>query len=230
MRNLVLPLLSLCLFTPAFSQQSDHRIKMDHVEKPADLVPGLGSHHHPVSTKNAEAQEFFDQGFRFVYAFNHDEAIRSFKRAAAFDPQMAMAHWGIALALGPNINLDVDPAREKAAYEAVQKALALATRAPEIERGYIEALAKRYSIDPNDDLKQLAVAYKNAMGELVRRYPDDLDAATLYAEAAMDLRPWQLWMSDGKPAEGTEEIVAVLESVLRRDPNHIGAIHYYITP
>ncbi|MBA2527678.1 MAG: hypothetical protein H0V18_18140 [Pyrinomonadaceae bacterium] len=228
MSNLVLALLSLCFFTPAFSQQSDHRIKMDHVEKPAALVPGLGSHHHPVSTKNDEAQKFFDQGFRFVYAFNHDEAVRSFKRAAALDPQMAMAHWGIALALGPNINLDVDPAREKAAYEAVQKALALAARAPEIERAYIEALAKRYSIDPNADLKQLAVAYKNAMGELVRRYPDDLDAATLYAEAAMDLRPWQLWMSDGKPAEGTEEIVAVLESVLRRDPNHIGAIHYYI--
>lgn len=203
-------------------------MKMDHVEKPVALVPGLGSHHHPVSTKNAEAQKFFDQGFRFVYAFNHDEAVRSFEQAAALDPQMAMAHWDIALALGPNINLDVDPAREKAAYEAVQKALALAARAPEIERAYIEALAKRYSIDPNADLKQLAVAYKSAMGELVRRYPDDLDAATLYAEAAMDLRPWKLWMPDGKPAEGTEEIVAVLESVLRRDPNHIGAIHYYI--
>ncbi|MCI0528718.1 MAG: hypothetical protein L0Y56_14870, partial [Nitrospira sp.] len=129
---------------------------------------------------------------------------------------------------GPNINLDVDPEREKAAYEAVQKALALATSAPEQERAYIEALAKRYSIDPNADLKKLAVDYKNAMGELVQRYPDDLDAATLYAESAMDLNPWKHWNKDGTPAEGTEEIVAVLESVLKRNPNHIGANHYYI--
>ena len=139
-----------------------------------------------------------------------------------------MAHWGIALALGPNINLDVDPEREKAAYEAAQKALALAANAPENERAYIAAVAKRYSNDPKADLKQLAVDYKNAMGRLVTSYPDDLDAATLYAESAMNLRPWQLWTADGKPAEGTEEIVAMLESVLRRDPNHIGAIHYYI--
>ncbi|MBC7909127.1 MAG: hypothetical protein H7Y30_01420 [Pyrinomonadaceae bacterium] len=197
-------------------------------EKPATLMPGLGSHHHPVTTGNAEAQKFFDQGLTLVYAFNHEEAVRSFRRAAELDPQMAMAHWGIALALGPNINLDVDPQREKAAYEAVQKALSLVAKVSERERAYIEALAKRYSIAPGADLKKLAVDYKNAMGELSKRYPDDLDAATLYAESAMNLKPWQLWTSDGKPAEGTEEIVAVLESVLRRDPDHIGAIHYYI--
>jgi tetratricopeptide (TPR) repeat protein len=197
-------------------------------EKPAELMSGLGSHHHPVSTRHAEAQKFFNQGLTLVYAFNHEEAVRSFKRAAELDPQMAMAHWGIALALGPNINLDVDPEREKAAYEAVQKALSLAAKASESERAYIDALAKRYSIAPGADLKKLAVDYKNAMGELSKRYPDDLDAATLYAESAMNLRPWQLWTSDGKPAEGTEEIVAVLESVLRRNPDHIGAIHYYI--
>lgn len=197
-------------------------------EKPATIVAGMSSHHHPVSTTKPEAQKFFDQGLAFVYAFNHEEAVRSFKRAAEIDPALAMAHWGIALALGPNINLDVDPEREKAAYEAAQKALSLAANAPENERAYINAVAKRYSIDPNADLKKLAVDYKNAMGELVKRYPDDLDAATLYAESAMNLRPWQLWTADGKPAEGTEEIVATLESVLRRDPNHIGAIHYYI--
>src|SRR5205807_4337085 len=134
------------------------------------------------------------------------------------DPNLAMAYWGIALALGPNINLDVDPPREKAAYQAAHIALLLADGAPENERAYIEALAKRYSIDPKADLKKLAVDYKHAMGELMRRYPDDLDAATLYAESAMDLRPWQLWSADGKPAEGTEEIVAVLESVLKRNP------------
>jgi tetratricopeptide (TPR) repeat protein len=196
--------------------------------KPAALMSGLGSHHHPVSTTNSEAQRFFDQGLTLVYAFNHEEAIRSFKRAAELDPQLAMAHWGIALALGPNINLDVDPAREKAAFEAAQQALSLSAKAPENERAYIEALVKRYSIEPKADLKKLAVDYKIAMGELARRYPDDLDAATLYAESAMNLRPWQLWTRDGKPAEGTLEIVGVLESVLKRNPDHIGAIHYYI--
>ncbi len=212
--------------TVAFAQHSDHAKPVE--TRAASRVAGMGSHHHPVSTTNAEAQAFFDQGLSFVYAFNHDEAIRSFKRAAELDPKLAMAHWGVALALGPNINLDVDPEREKAAHEAAQMALALAVNAPENERAYIEALVKRYSIAPGADLKKLAVDYKNAMGEVVKRFPDDLDAATLYAESAMNLRPWQLWTADGKPAEGTEEIVAVLESVLRRDPNHFGAIHYYI--
>jgi tetratricopeptide (TPR) repeat protein len=220
-------LLALVLSSSAMAQHNDMEMKPA-AEKPAAIVAGMGTHHHPVSTSKPEAQKFFDQGFAFVYAFNHDEAIRSFKRAAELDPELALAHWGIALALGPNINLDVDPDREKAAYEAVQKALALAAKAPENERAYIEALTKRYSIDPKADLKQLAVNYKNAMGEVVKRYPDDLDAATLYAEAAMDLRPWKFWTADGKPAEGTEEIVTMLESVLRRDPNHAGAIHYYI--
>ncbi|MGH9970400.1 MAG: tetratricopeptide repeat protein [Pyrinomonadaceae bacterium] len=220
--------LVLGLSSPGFSQHSDHTVIKKAEVKPATIVPGMGSHRHLVSTGNPLAQKFFDQALSFVYAFNHDEAVRSFKRAAELDPQLAMAQWGIALALGPNINLDVDPAREQAAYEAVQKALLLAAGAPENERAYIEALSRRYSIDPQADLKKLAVEYKNAMGEVVKRYPDDLDAATLYAESAMNLRPWQLWTLDGKPVEGTEEIIAVLESVLRRDPNHIGAIHYYI--
>ncbi len=198
------------------------------VEKPATLMPGLDAHHRTVSTRHPEAQKFFDQGLTLVYAFNHEEAIRSFKRAAELDPQMAMAYWGISLALGPNINRDIDPERLKAAVEAAQKALSLSAKASENERALIEALVKRYSTEPGADLRKLAVDYKNAMGEVSKRYPDDLDAATLYAESAMNLRPWQLWNSDGKPAEGTEEIVAVLESVLKRDPNHIGAIHYYI--
>jgi len=203
-------------------------MKMEMPEKPAQLISGLGSLHHPVTTNNPEAQRFFDQGFALVYAFNHDEAVRSFKRAAELDPKLAMAWWGIGLALGPNINLDVDPEREKAAYDAAQKAQALAAGASDNERAYIQALAKRYSIDPKADLKKLNTDYHQAMGELARTYPDDLDAATLFAESGMDLRPWQLWTADGKPAPGTEEIVAVLESVLRRNPNHPGAIHYYI--
>ncbi len=196
--------------------------------KPAILMPGLGQHHHTIWTASSEAQRFFDQGLIFVYAFNHDEAGRSFRRAAELDPRAPMPLWGIALAVGPNYNLDVDPEREREAYEAIQKALALAPGAPENERAYVEALAKRYSIDPKADLKKLAVDYKEAMGELAKRYPDDLDAATLYAESMMDLRPWRLWTSDGRPAEGTEEIISVLESVLKRDPQHVGANHFYI--
>ena len=192
------------------------------------LFSGLGHFHHPVSTRTPEAQRFFDQGFILIYAFNHEEAVRSFQRAADLDPSLAMAYWGIALALGPNINLDVDPDREKAAYDAEQKALALAAKASENEQAYIQALSKRYSTDPKADLKALAVDYKNAMGELSRRFPNDLDAATLFAESAMDLKPWQLWTAEGNPAEGTPEIIAVLESVLKRDSNHIGANHYYI--
>jgi tetratricopeptide (TPR) repeat protein len=205
---------------------AQHTHGSDPGARPVILMSGLGELRHPVSTGNSEAQRFFDQGLALIYAFNHDEAVRSFQRAAELDPQLAMAYWGIGLALGPNINLDVDPVREKAAYEAVQRARSM--KAPESERGYIEALARRYSIDPKADLKRLSVDYKNAMGELVRRYPDDLDAATLYAESGMDLRPWKLWTKDGMPAEGTEEIVTVLESVLQRNPDHIGANHYYI--
>lgn len=221
-------LFSLSFCAVALSQHTAHDTKKDARQQTATQMPGMGQHHHPVTTTNVEAQKFFDQGLSFVFAFNHDEAIRSFQRAAELDPQLAMAHWGIALALGPNINMDVDPQREKAAYESAQKALSLAARAAENERAYIDALVKRYSIAPDADLKKLAVDYKNAMGDVVKRYPDDLDAATLFAESAMNLRPWKFWSADGKPAEGTEEIVATLESVLRRDPNHFGAIHYYI--
>src|SRR4029077_5534691 len=196
--------------------------------KPPALMSGLGQHHHLISTKSSEAQRFFDQGLTLIFAFNHEEAARAFRRAAELDPQSAMPPWGIALALGPCINLDVAPPHEKAAYEAVQKALSLAPGATESERAYIETLARRYSVDPKVDLKKLDVDYAHAMRELSKRYPDDLDAATLYAESLMDLRPWKLWGLDGHPAEDTDEIVAVLESLLRRDPYHIGANHYYI--
>lgn len=194
----------------------------------ASLMTGLGNHHHAVSTKNREAQQFFDQGMNLVFGFNHDEARRSFARAAQLDPKLAMAWWGVALTLGPNYNLPVDPEREKAGYDAVQHALALEGNASGPEKDYIRALVVRYSNDPKADLPALDGAFKDAMQKLSERYPDDLDAATLYAESAMNLRPWHLWTADGKPAEGTEEILAVLESVLKRDPNHLGANHYYI--
>jgi len=195
---------------------------------PPALMSGLGEHHHTISTKSPEAQRFFDQGLRLVFAFNHEEAARAFRRASELDPQSAMAFWGIALALGPCINLDVDPPHEKAAYEAVQKALSLAPGTTEQERAYVQALAERYSSDPKVDLRKLDADYAIAMRELSKHYPDDLDAATLYAESLMDLHPWKQWTLDGSPTEGTEEIIAVLESVLRRDPNHLGANHYYV--
>jgi tetratricopeptide (TPR) repeat protein len=194
----------------------------------AVLLPGLGDLHHPVSTKNAEAQQFFDQGMRLMYAFNHDEAARSFRHAAELDPQLAMAWWGVAIAVGPNYNLPVDAEREKIAVDAVNKAQALAAKAPQVEQDYILAVAKRYSNDPKPDYHKLDVDYSNAMRELSQKYPDDLDAATLFGDSMMNLRPWKLWNADGTPAEGTPEIVATFESVLRRDPNHMGAMHYYI--
>ena len=192
------------------------------------MVTGLGQHHHPITTSNPQAQQFFDQGFSFVFAFNHEEAVRSFQQAATLDPQAAMPHWGIAWALGPNYNLDIDDPRAKQASEAMKTAEALGAKASEPERDYIAAMAIRYSPDPKADRSALAKRYAQAMGALARKYPDDLDAATLYAESLMNLRPWKLWTLDGKPAEDTETIVGILESVLKRDPNHLGANHYYI--
>jgi tetratricopeptide (TPR) repeat protein len=195
---------------------------------PIAFAAGLGDINHPVSTNNPEAQKFFNQGLAYIYAFNHAEAVRSFKQATDLDPQLAMGYWGMALALGSNYNVPADGPSLLTAYSNLQKAIELAPRASEQDRAYIAALAKRYSSDLNADQKKLALDYKNAMGELSKRYPDDLDAATLYAESMMNLRPWKLWSLDGKPAEDTLEIVAVLEGVLRRDPNHTGANHYYI--
>jgi tetratricopeptide (TPR) repeat protein len=196
--------------------------------KPAILLPGMGNLQHPIATKSAQAQRFFDQGLTLVYAFNHGDAVLSFKRAAELDPQSPMPWWGIALAVGPNYNDDVNPEREKEAYDAIQKARTLAANAPHTERDYVEALARRYSNDPKADYKALAVDYKNAMRELFARYPDDPDAGTLFAESMMDLHPWQLWTADGKPTEDTEEIVATLRFVLRHFPNHVGANHLYV--
>jgi pimeloyl-ACP methyl ester carboxylesterase len=219
-------LLALLLFVPivTLGQHQHPEIEV----KPAALVTGLGHINHPVSTTSAEAQKFFEQGLAYIYAFNHEEAARSFKRAAELDPQLAMARWGIALALGSNYNLQADAPQLKEAYANVREALALAANATENERAYINALSKRYSDNPQADLQKLASDYKAAMNELVKRYPDDLDAATLYAESMMNLRPWKLWTADGRPVEGTEEIVATLEGVLKRNPKHTGANHYYI--
>jgi tetratricopeptide (TPR) repeat protein len=162
------------------------------------------------------------------YGFNHNQAQRCFQRAAELDPQMAMAYWGIALVQGTNYNMPVDADGEKQAYAAVQKALALSAGGPAKERDYIQALAKRYTDAPNPDYDKLEAGYHDAMREVYKRYPDDLDAATLFAESGMNLHPWKLYDRDGKPAPGTSEIVSVLQSVLKRDPTHLGANHFYI--
>lgn len=196
---------------------------------PAPIIEGLGQLHHRVTTSKPEAQRYFDQGLTLIYAFNHEEAARSFRYAAKLDPKCAMAFWGVALAVGPNYNdVDIDQSREKAAVEAIGKAQAVAAQTTENEQGYIRALAKRYSADPKADRKKLGVAYQQAMRELMKRYPDDLDAAVLFAESSMDLHPWLLWKPNGQPEEGTPEILEVLKGVLKRDPNHIGANHFYV--
>ena len=217
---LLLPLLGI--------GQHGHSSHVQPEKKTVWLDDGLGNVDHPVTTKNAEVQKYFNQGLAYLYAFNHAEGINSFRHAAELDPDLAMAQWGIALGLGSNYNVTADAAQLTDAYAALQKALALAPKASTAEQAYISALTKRYAKDPATDRKKLAADYKAAMGELVKEYPDDLDAATLYAESMMNLRPWQLWSLDGKPAEGTMEIIAVLEGVLKRNPRHTGANHYYI--
>lgn len=211
-----------------YAQHGHGTSKAAATKKTIWLESGLGDVDHPVTTKNPEAQKYFNQGLAYLYAFNHDAAVESFKHAAELDPDMAMAYWGIALGLGANYNDPAGPERFAAAYQYLKKAQAAASKASPAEQAYIAALSKRYSPDPNADQNKLANDYTAAMAELAKNYPDDLDAATLYAESMMNLRPWQLWTLDGKPAPGTLEIVAVLESVLRRNPNHTGANHYYI--
>ena len=196
--------------------------------KPATLVTGLGDIHHPVSTKIVQAQQFFDQGLRYIYAFNHDEAARSFQRAAELDPKLAMAYWGVAEAVGPNYNDPASDERFMQAHAAIEKASALADGASPVEKAYIAAMAKRFPADAKADRRKAAEEYRDAMREVVQKFPDDLDAATLFAESGMNLHPWGLWEHSGKPQVGTEEIMTTLESVLKRDPNHMGAIHYYI--
>lgn len=191
-------------------------------------TPSMDAVYHPVSTKNPEVQRAFNRGLLAMYAFNHDEAFASFRRASEMEPSLAMAYWGMALALGENINLPISLEREKKAFELIQKAMSLSKNASENEQAYINALSTRYSDHPQPDLQRLREDYAKAMKKVVEMFPDDLDAATLYTESMLDLKPWKLWSIDGKPAEGTLEVVELLESILKRDPHHLGANHFYI--
>lgn len=192
------------------------------------LNPKYIALHHPVATNQILGQLYFDQGLTFIYAFNHDAAYWSFLRASEVDPNMAMAYWGMALALGSNINMQITPERAKIAYEIIQKAIQKSENGPENEKEYIHALFQRYSKASDEDQQQLALRYSQAMQKLSHKYSDDPDAAVLYAESILDINPWNQWSLDGKPLEGTMEAVKTLQSVLKRIPDHLGANHYYI--
>jgi tetratricopeptide (TPR) repeat protein len=192
------------------------------------LYTNLGTYHKAVGTKVPKAQEYFDQGLRLAYGFNHAEAIRSFTRATELDPTCAMCWWGIAYAYGPHVNAGMDSASGVRAYEAAQKALSLSRKAPSWQRAYSEAVAARYAAVPPANRASLDTAYSRAMRGAARKYPKDLDATALAAESMMDLRPWNYWTPEGKPYAGSDEIVRLLESVIARNPEHPGACHYYI--
>lgn len=194
----------------------------------AALLGNLGSYHRAIKTTSAEAQQFFDEGLTLLYGFNHEESFRSFELAAARDGASPMPHWGMSLALGTNIN-DVAPAdRLKQGYSHLVEAQKRKAAGSAVEQGLIDALSKRYVADPVGDQLVRERAYSDAMGALARQFPDDLDVATLYAESLMNLRPWRLYKPDGTPEPGTDAIVAALERVMRQNPNHPGANHYYI--
>jgi tetratricopeptide (TPR) repeat protein len=238
--------LTVCLVPVAgFAQIHDPRaLEADPLladDKIAPVLEGLGDVHLEITTGVPEAQRFFDQGLRLTYGFNHSEALRAFKEAARLDFECAMAYWGWALVLGPNINLPMQEDVRAQAWEAMQEALALREQVTARERAFIDALAVRYS-DPaeeeeaepeegeedGDRRRELDEAYAEAMKKVYEAYPEDSDAATLYAASLMNLSPWSYWYGDGTPRERTTEIMAVLEGVLERDPRHTGALHYYI--
>ena len=199
-----------------------------HAKPAVPLYDNLGAHHYRITTRSPLAQRYFDQGLRLYYAFNHQEAIRAFEEAERLDPECAMAPWGIALALGPNINMPMDAAAGRKAYAAIRRALALAGKASPQEAALIHALAARYVENPPEDRTRLDRAYANALRDVVRRFPNDLEARTLYAEALMDLSPWNYWTRDGRPREHTPTILALLEHVMKANPDHPGANHFYI--
>src|SRR5678816_2634276 len=190
---------------------------------------GLGSHSCKITTDSLEAQRYFDQGLGFLHGFNHRAAIRAFQQAAELDPECAMAHWGIALACGPHINsMAVPPAQAELAWKELGLAQKNAGHASPVERALIDALAKRYANPQPEDRSGLDRAYADAMREVWKKYPNDPDVGALFAEAMMNLRPWDQWTPDGKAQPGTDEILATLDAVLKLNANHPLANHLYI--
>ncbi len=194
----------------------------------APLFNGMGTHHHAITTKSSQAQRYFDQGLVLAYGFNHAEAARSFREAIQLDPDCAMCHWGLAYVLGPNINAKMEDDVVAEAYAAIQQAVKRAKNSSEAEQAYINALATRYTDQPLEDRSSRDLAYAEAMEQVSQQYPEDLDAATIYAEALMDTMPWDYWTEEREPKLATQKVLDTLESVLQRDANHPGANHLYI--
>jgi tetratricopeptide (TPR) repeat protein len=198
-------------------------------ESDPPLIQGLGKHSYRITTKSKLAQQYFDQGLRLAWGFNHAEAQRAFRKARQLDPDCAMCFWGEAYVLGPNINVPMDEKAVAPAFAAAQNARALASRATPREQALIEAIAARYAEDPKAERAKLDLAYSGAMARAAERFPDDVDIAAIYAESLMDLSPWDYWEKGGaklKPA--VAPLIPTLERVLARDPEHVGAIHLYI--
>jgi tetratricopeptide (TPR) repeat protein len=215
---------------PAMTMPPMPAIYAGQPDKPgAPMFDGYGDHHHPITTKNPKTQAYFDQGVRLLFAFNHAEAIRSFREAARLDPDCAMCWWGVAFALGPNINLPMQPDAAAPAWAALDMARSLEPKASPEEVAWIEALGARYAKEPPQDRHPLDEAFAGAMSKLWHDYPDDLDAGVFYAEAMMDTQPWDYWMDDAQTPKGHgADIVATLETVLKREKLHPGALHLYI--
>lgn len=193
------------------------------------LYDGLGSYSRKITTESPQAQRYFDQGLAFLHGFNHRAAIRAFQQAAEIDPNCAMAHWGVALACGPHINFSaVPPPAAELAWKEISLARTNVANASSVERAMIDALAQRYANPQPEDRSELDRAYADAMRELWKKYPKDPDVGALFAEAMMDLRPWDQWTPEGKPQPGTDEILATLDAVLKLNPNHPFANHLYI--
>jgi tetratricopeptide (TPR) repeat protein len=200
-----------------------------HADANPELADDLGTMHYPITTSNMLAQKFFDQGLRLAYAFNHLEAVRSFRKARTLDPNCAMCYWGEALVLGPNINAGMDAASAGPAFDAVSKAQVLAGKVTRKERALIEALSKRYAKQAPEDRVPLDKGYADEMQKVAADFPDDDQILMQYTESLMDLQPWDYWEAGGVQPKGrVSEIMALLEKVLQRSPNHPGAIHYYI--
>ena len=210
------------------SHGAGHNVTAHAKSSAVPLYQNLGDHRYTITTQSPQAQRYFDQGLRLYYAFNHQEAIRAFQEAARLDPTCAMAPWGIALALGPNINAPMGAEAAGAAYAAIRKAVELSASASPREHALIHALAARYAAVPREDRAALDQAYAKAMRGVMQRFPQDLEARTLYAEALMNLSPWNYWTRGGNPRENTRELVAQLEYVMKANPNHPGANHFFI--
>lgn len=218
-------LMSCCI--PGYSQNVDYDEHLFEGQI-APLLDGMGDHYFKISTDDTLAQDFFNQGLVLSYGFNHKEANRSFRQVAKLDSENPMAWWGAALVLGPNINAAMPEDNIPRAWEALQKAKKLKSNGTQKEQDYIDALSHRYSENPPENRTSLDEVYAEAMGKMAEKYPDDLDAQTLYAEALMDLHPWNYWKANGDPQPWTPEILRTLEFVIERDPDHPGANHLYI--